>query len=375
MSHFIQLHLLTSYPPSNLNRDDLGQPKTARLGGVERLRISSQSLKRAWRTSEVFQQQLAGTIGTRTKALGLEAVYKPLINAGCTEKQATEWATQIAQVYGKLKTEKGKMLEIEQLVHISPEERQTLDTLVATLVQERRAPSKEELDSLLQDQAAVDIAMFGRMLTDGKGGKGDSDQEDGKKNKVEPKKRQQFIKEAAVQVAHAIGVHASPIEDDYFTAVDDLNNDDSGAGHVGESGFAQALFYQYICIDREQLKKNLGGDEAPDAAEALTQRAIHALAEAALKVGPTGKQNSYASRAYAHFALAEKGNQQPRSLTLAVLKPIAGEDYAADAVAALLKVQANMDQVYGACADERASFNVFSGEGSADALLNFVAAE
>ena len=55
MTQFIQLHLLTSYPPSNLNRDDLGRPKSAQIGGVGRLRVSSQSLKRAWRTSEVFQ--------------------------------------------------------------------------------------------------------------------------------------------------------------------------------------------------------------------------------------------------------------------------------------------------------------------------------
>ena len=43
MTQFIQLHLLTSYAPSNLNRDDMGQPKTAKLGGVTRLRISSSS--------------------------------------------------------------------------------------------------------------------------------------------------------------------------------------------------------------------------------------------------------------------------------------------------------------------------------------------
>lgn len=47
MTRFVQLHLITSYPPSNLNRDDLGRPKTAVMGGETRLRISSQSLKRA----------------------------------------------------------------------------------------------------------------------------------------------------------------------------------------------------------------------------------------------------------------------------------------------------------------------------------------
>ena len=76
MNRFIQLHLLTSYPPSNLNRDDLGRPKTAIMGGVNRLRISSQSLKRAWRTSDVFKEKLSNNIGTRTKEMGsIESLY------------------------------------------------------------------------------------------------------------------------------------------------------------------------------------------------------------------------------------------------------------------------------------------------------------
>lgn len=344
MSHFVQLHLLISYPPANLNRDDSGQPKTARMGGVERLRVSSQSLKRAWRTSELFQQALAGSIGTRTKLLG-EDVFKKLKEGGVRENQATEWAKQIAAVYGSLKND--KPLEIEQLVHVAPEERSTLDALVDRLVREKRAPKEEELDALLHQQTAVDIAMFGRMLAS------------------KPDRNC----DAAVQVAHAIGVHASAIEDDYFTAVDDLNLKDPSAAHIGENGFGAALFYQYVCIDREQLKKNLSGDED------LTKKALRALAEAALKVGPGGKQNSFASRAYAHYALAEKGAQQPRSLALAYVRPVAGADYLDDATQALQRVRDNMDKVYGTCADARCELDVLKGQGNVGELLDFVAAE
>lgn len=344
MTRFVQLHLLISYPPANLNRDDLGNPKTARLGGVERLRVSSQSLKRAWRTSALFQQALAGNIGTRTKRLGIE-VFEALIAAGIGEKQAKEWAGQVAKVYGAVK--KDNPLEIEQLVHVAPEERATLDALVARMAQEKRPPSDEELDTLLHAQTAVDIAMFGRMLA----------------------AKTTFNGEAAVQVAHALGVHASAVEDDYFTAVDDLNRNDPGAAHIGESGFAAAVFYQYLCIDRDLLKKNLGGDEA------LTQKALRALAQAALTVGPTGKQNSFASRAYAHYALAEKGAQQPRSLSLAFVKPVDSGDYANEAVDALERVRDNMDKVYGGCADRRNQFNVLTGEGSLAEFLDFVSTE
>lgn len=346
MARFVQLHFITSYPPSNLNRDDMGNPKTAFLGGSERLRVSSQSLKRAWRTSEAFQQMMVGCVGTRTKLLGVEA-FNFLKSKGITDKQAKEWAAKIADNYGKRKSENGKELEIEQLVHISPEENRSLKELLSALAEEKRGPTEDEVSALLHENKAVDIAMFGRMLA----------------------AKTEFNGDAAVQVAHAIGVHASVVEDDYFTAVDDLNTKDPGAAHIGENAFAAAVFYQYICIDRGLLKKNLGGDEA------LTERAIKALVQVALTVAPGGKQNSYASRAYAYYALAEKGDQQPRSLSLAFVKPVNGADYAEEAVRALERVRVNMDKVYGPCADSVCSFDVLKGEGSVEELVTFAAEE
>lgn len=346
MTRFIQLHLLVSYPPSNLNRDDLGRPKTAKVGGFDRLRVSSQSLKRAWRTSEVFQDALAGHIGTRTKRLGQQAA-ETLIAAGIKESDAKDWASKIAAVFGKPKKE--NVLENETLIHVSPEELATLDRLLSQLIAERREPTTEELDGLLHVQHAVDIAMFGRMIAD----------------------KPEWNGDAAIQVAHALGVHASAIEDDYFTAVDDLNagRDETGAGHVGEAGFAAAVFYEYVCIDRDQLLQNLGGDEE------LVQRALRALAETALTVGPTGKQNSFASRTYVHFALAEKGTQQPRSLSLAFLKPVDDKQagYGEAATRALRRICDNMDTVYGPCADARNELDVLAGKGSKSALVEFVA--
>ena len=125
MGNFIQVHMLTSYPPANLNRDDMGRPKTAKMGGVDRLRVSSQSLKRSWRTSELFQATMASHIGTRTKELG-HGVYKKLITGGISERNAKDWAQAIAGSFGKLKAANSKKpealeeLEIEQLAHISP---------------------------------------------------------------------------------------------------------------------------------------------------------------------------------------------------------------------------------------------------------------
>jgi len=352
MSRFIQLHLLTAYPPANLNRDDQGSPKTAKMGGYDRLRVSSQCLKRTWRTSDLFQAAMSDHLGIRTKLLGID-IYKQLIAGGIKEKDAKDWTKAIAGVFGALKkAEKDKPLadiEIEQLVHVSPAEQQTMKTLTEKLIAEQRAPDVDELKLLRLNEQAVDIALFGRMLASSP----------------------VFNIEAACQVAHAISVHPVVIEDDYFTAVDDLNNglEDMGAAHIGETRFAAGLFYSYICINRELLVKNLDGNEE------LANKAIRALTEAAVKVAPEGKQNSFASRAYASYVLAEKGNQQPRSLSVAYLKPInhrENEDFIADSITAIVKQKDSFDKVYGACADTRYELNAPKEQGTLVELLDFV---
>ena len=341
MNRFVQLHLLTSYPPANLNRDDLGRPKTARMGGVERLRISSQSLKRAWRQSEVFKSALDGHLGVRTKRMG-EEVCQKLRKASVDEKLAREWARSIAGRFGKLKKAKDdgsqEGLHIEQLAHFSPDEQDAIATLVSTLVERGAAPTEHDLDLLRHENRAADIALFGRMLADAPA----------------------YNCEAAAQVAHAITVHGVTVEDDFYTAVDDLNRgeEDVGAGHMGETEFAAGLFYLYLCIDRELLAENLDGDAD------LAKKTLAALIEAAATVAPTGKQASFASRARASYLLCEKGDQQPRSLSVAFLKPVKGDDLLAQAVSRLNDAVSNMDQVYGACADQRCSLNAEIGEGS-----------
>ncbi len=345
MSRFIQLHLLTSYPPANLNRDDLGRPKTAMMGDVLRLRVSSQSLKRAWRKSEVFESALKGHVGTRTKSMGQE-IFKALVEKGVAEKKATDWTKAIAAVFGKLKKDS---LDIEQLAHFSPEEQAAIDELVATLAERGSEPEVDELKLLRKQHSAADIALFGRMLASSPA----------------------FNTEAACQVAHAISVHKVAVEDDFFTAVDDLNKgeEDMGAAHMGETEFAAGLFYQYICIDRTLLNENLGSDNA------LTNKTLAALIEAAATVAPTGKQNSFASRARASYILCETGDQQPRSLAVAFLKPVAGSDILNNAVASLEDALEKMDNAYGPCADQRTALNVSKGEGSLVGIIDAVTAE
>ncbi|GAB2189197.1 type I-E CRISPR-associated protein Cas7/Cse4/CasC [Sessilibacter sp. MAH1] len=350
MKNFLQLHLLTHYPPANLNRDDLGRPKTAKMGGVDRLRISSQSLKRHWRTSDIFASAMAGHVGTRTKKLGVKA-YEDLCAKGLDEKNAIKFAQAIAGEFGKLKKEDKEKplegLEIEQLVHISPAEQQNIDNLVAEIAKSGTAPTKEQLQLFRKDETAVDIALFGRMLAS----------------------KAEYNVEAAAQVAHALTVHGVTIENDFFTAVDDFDQykADAGSSHLGETGFAAGLFYTYICINKTELLNNLDGNTE------LANKALQALTEAAIKVAPKGKQNSFGSHGYANYVLAEIGDQQPRSLSAAFLKPIMQDaDYLKASIEQLNRQKENFDKVYGNCSDAKYALNALEGEGSMSELMAFI---
>jgi CRISPR system Cascade subunit CasC len=344
MAHFLQFHLLTSYPPSNLNRDDLGRPKTATVGGRQRLRVSSQSLKRAWRTSDMFREAI-GTknIGTRTQKVGLE-VRDILMQGGVSEAIANASAKSIAEVFGKVEADK---LVTKQLAHVSPEEWNAVRALCDSIIQNKALPTADELKLLKKENSAVDIALFGRMLAS----------------------NPEFGIEASAQVAHAITVHEAVVEDDYFTAIDDLSkNEDAGAGHLGETEFGAGVYYLYVCVNTTLLVHNLQD-------RGLAERAVCALLQSMAKVAPTGKQNTFASRAYASYIMIESGSQQPRSLHTAFLKPVKPtnqEGVDEVAIKTLEETRKNMNTVYGACADADITLNAKTATGTFDALQEFI---
>lgn len=393
MTTFLQLHMLTSYPPACLNRDDLNRPKTAIMGGVPRLRVSSQSLKRAWRISDTFHEKVSDQLGIRSKELGRRmrnallsgVALADLLKSGAlqvepdgkvSDENASKWAWMIAGEFVDKKSKDGEekaegeepegkskkkvkksnvskeTLKSEQIVFYSQKEIEVLTALIQSLREGGKAPTAEQLRAIKVKEAngSADLALFGRMLA------------------ASP----DFNIDAACQVAHAITVHRAAVEDDYFTAVDDLNTreEDAGSAHIGEQGFGAGLFYSYVCLDCDLLKENLGGDAD------LTKKTIRALLEAAATVAPTGKQNSFASRAWAPYVLVERGNRQPRGLSLAFMKPVNeyGEGMLANAVTALDAMRTNLDKVYhqGQSLPSE-SINALAGTGDFQALLDFAA--
>ncbi len=349
MTRFVQLHFLTVYPPSNPNRDDMGRPKTAIYGGVHRLRLSSQSLKRAARFSSVMSEALKDNMGKRTQRLGDEVVIH-LRKQGADDNKVREIARRVVEVFGKIDSGTKDSVHIKQLAFISPEERQ------AAFEMAERALGGEPIEKeyknrvkkiLRTSDGAVDLAMFGRMLADAP----------------------EFNREAAVQVSHAITTHRAEVEDDYYTAADDLKrpSEDVGAGFVGEAGFGSGVYYLYVCIDTNQLVENLAGDRV------LARKVMEVTTEAFATASPTGKRNSYNHHTRASYVRAEAGDQQPRSLAASFLKPVEGEDLLRESIDRIRKTASAIDSAYGPSTDGLMEMDLVGEVGTLKEVKGFVA--
>ena len=369
MSRFVQMHILTAYPPSNPNRDDLGRPKTAVIGGVSRMRISSQALKRAIRTDEAFRAALMGNLGERTQRMG-DKVREYLLKQGAPEDRALEIAQGIAAMFGTVdEAKEDNPTFTKQLAFISPTERDAAfdlankvhegkESLPKTPEKKASAAAKKKYKEDIKKKAAelvlrtadsaVDVAMFGRMLADSP----------------------DFNRDAAVQVAHAFTSNRVDVEDDYYTAVDDLKTaeEDAGAGFIGEAGFGAGVFYLYICVNRVLLLKNLSGDTE------LAGRALSALVRAAATASPSGKKNSFANHVRAEYMLLESGDSQPRSLASAFTKPVGSGNQLAESVEALKKKRTAFANAYGQDWSDDIELHVGADDGATlDELAAFAA--
>jgi CRISPR system Cascade subunit CasC len=311
--------------------------------------------------------KLHPNVGIRTRDIGIvfqHAVghakhgdqWAAKLEAGEAEALAETYkqAEPVAKVFGNLdkKNAEQKKLRTQQAFLFTMEELGRLDALAQEVAESGKPPSDEEAQNLIGgNHSAVDVALFGRMLASG--------------NKL-------VRDEAAAQVAHAFTVDAVEIEDDYFTAVDDLNlgADDAGSGSafLDAARFGSGLYYLYACIDTQELAHNLSGS---DDSSGLAAATAEALVRAMVQVTPSGKRNPYAHHTYAHYALLECGNQQPRSLAVAFQKAVTGGDVLETAVKRLKKVRDNMDEVYGACADDHVEAEPLEGVGSFDELFAF----
>lgn len=330
----LELHIVQNFVPSNLNRDDTGTPKDCVFGGVRRARISSQCLKRAIRLHPKFSARVedaGGDVGKRTKLIRDE-ITKVLVPKGIGDDTANAAAAGVVALLG-LKFAKPKKDDAnarprtEYLLYLGQNEVRELAEIASRQevvdVAEKAFKTHGEkwqdvgaavaADKSLKDignelkrivsaartgarSYAADIALFGRMVADDKS----------------------MNVDAACQVAHAISTNRADMDIDFYTAVDDFNLDDAGAGMMGTSEFTSACFYRYANLDLKALGQNLAHN-----GDLLNATAL-GFVESSIMAVPSGKQNSSAAHnppSYVRIVVRDDGF--PWSLAGAFSKPVA----------------------------------------------------
>lgn len=284
---YMDVHVIQTVPPSCVNRDDTGSPKTAIYGGTTRARVSSQSWKRAMRL--MFRDLFAeDKLGYRTKKI-VGLVADEIRKIGGQNPEDT--ARKILETAGlKIKSEdKGT----DALFFMSTAQARAM----AELAVRTSKVDKKAAQAALSEDPGIDIALFGRMVAD------------------DPS----LNTDACAQVAHSISTHKVINEYDYFTAVDDkAPEDNAGAGHIGSVEFNSATLYRYATIAVHELHRQLG-DSTVEAAAAFVRAFACSM--------PTGKQNTFANRTLPDAMLVTLRTDQPLNLVGAFEKPVpAGND-------------------------------------------------
>ena len=328
MSTYVDIHVIQNLPPSCVNRDDSGSPKSAVYGGVRRLRVSSQSWKRATRL--YFNDLLdASDVGVRTKRvveLLASQIAKEAPDLTENALSLAEGVFKAAKI--KLSPPRGKKnapQESGYLLFLSTSQIARLAELAIASAHSGEALDARTVKKIVKEAHAVDIALFGRMVAD------DTD----------------LNIDAACQVAHAISTHAAENEYDFFTAVDDEKSrseeEDAGAGMMGTIEFSSATMYRYATINVDLLRHNLGDNEA-------TLKALEVFIKGFCLSMPAGKQNTFANRTIPETIVVTVREDQPVSLVGAFEEAVpadASRGYAGRSVDALAHHARTIEDNYG----------------------------
>lgn len=317
---YLDVHILQTVPPSCVNRDDTGSPKTAVYGGVRRARVSSQAWKRAVRLAfrSMYEPE---ELSSRTKRI-VEMVASQIRKLN-EDADAEKKAVEVLKATGLSINEKDITKGTEALFFMSEAQAVALAKIVVESPDKMK--DKEACKAALSEHPSVDMALFGRMVAS------------------DPS----LNYDAAAQVAHAISTHAVQNEFDYFTAVDDKAPEDSaGAGHLGTVEFNSSTLYRYATININELREKMAAE---------TPNAVRNFLEAFICSMPTGKQNTFANRTFPDAVYVTVRRDQPINMAGAFEKPVLPEKtggYVAPSVNAL---KSYAEKVYSSFAEKPAA--------------------
>lgn len=302
----IEFHILQSFPVTCLNRDDVGAPKVATVGGSTRARVSSQAWKRPVRMA---LQDFGVKLAIRSKHVA-DYVAKACIASGANEEQAKDCSEVIAASLTK------------DTLHFFTE---TEAKAFAAFAQEQGFDASKIKDKDIQKLAkkvlnpavdGLDIALFGRMVA----------------------QAAELNVEAAASFAHAISTHKVSNEVEFFTALDDLQQD-PGAAHMGSLEFNSATYYRYVSLDLGQLSQTLAGHNLPQAVEAFTKALFVAV--------PAARQTTQSGASPWEYAkvLVRKGQRLQVPFETAVKAKDGG--FLQPSISALNEYLANKEKLFG----------------------------
>ena len=310
-----EIHMLKNYPPTNLNRDETGAPKTCVFGGVTRGRISSQCLKRSWRTSELFKAEIGEeNLGIRTRRLPALIADK-LLEMGVSPDYVTAVTPKITG-FGNKEGKETKDGKTAQIMFFAPQDIEAAALAVnekleaCKSVKDVEKLKAKELEGALSGAGVrpitLDIALFGRMVTC------DAFRD----------------VEASMQVAHAISTNKVLVESDYFTAMDDLlsgaTEEEKGAAMIEDTDYNASCYYLYASLDTDALLENL---KYSADADQIVRKALPALLRAMAFTDPSGKQNSFAGHVLPSAVMIEcKTRKVPTSMVNAFVRPVSAAD-------------------------------------------------
>lgn len=322
MTDFVEIHAIQPLGPNCINRDDAGDPKTILLNGTLRARVSSQAWKKACR--DMMRGMNLPDTGLRTKRVAIEVARR-----GGVDMEEARAVLKLAKAGLEGKDDEG---EAGALILIGSN---TLDRLGAMAADYANADDKKEwladkthaktVKTILKEDHAVDLSLFGRMVAS----------------------NPEYGVEAAVNVAHAIGVDAFEPEYDFFSAVDDLRGaygetgKGTGGAMLGDIAYGNATVYRYAVVDMNRLKSNLAGDHA------TAVKAAEAFTRAFLTSEPRGRVTSFASRTLPAWFRVDI-TDSPLSLVDAFTSsPVTGDDIPAAATERLTAHADDLSRAYG----------------------------
>lgn len=286
---FLDIHAIQTVPPANINRDDTGSPKTAQYGGVTRARVSSQSWKRAIRKYFNENGDL-GNVGIRSLEI-VKYVANKIVekDSSISIEEAMLMAEKTINT-AKISTKEQKA---KALFFLSDKQAEKLAQASIDKVTD-----KKQLESILNDDISIDIALFGRMVAD---------------NTI-------LNEDASSQVAHAISTHAIQSEFDFFTAVDDLApEDNAGAGMLGTVEYNSSTLYRYSNIALHDFYRQLADKEE-------TINATKLFVKSFVESMPTGKINTFANQTLPQAVVVSLRSDRPLNMVSAFEEPIKSDN-------------------------------------------------